>query len=147
MAKIWYHKELTIEHLHSFYKQREFMPHFLEIELTELGDDYLVAKMPVNEKTKQDMGLLHGGASAVLAETVGSIASNLCLPYPEKYAVGLSIVVNHLKSARKGYVFAKATPIKLGRNIHVWDIKIRDEENNLISSSTLTMAVLENKKI
>ena len=145
MSRIWYYDEVNLETLKGFYESRKFMPHHLGIELVELGDDYLVARMPVDERTRQDMGLLHGGASAVLAETVGSIASNICLPYPQKYSVGLSIIVHHLKSAKEGYVYAKATPIKLGNTIHVWDIKIRDENNNLISSATLTMAVRERK--
>lgn len=145
MSRIWHYKEITIEDLKAFYDNMKFMPHYLGIELVELGDDYLIARMPVNEKTRQDLGLLHGGASAVLAETVGSIASNICLPYPQKYAVGLSIIVHHLKSAKEGYVYGKATPIKLGKTIHVWDIKIRDDNNNLISSSTLTMAVRDKK--
>ena len=98
--------------------------------------------MPVDDRTKQPYGLLHGGASCSLAETVGSVGSHLIID-PEKYlCVGLEINANHVRSARNGYVVATAVPLHLGNKTHVWDIKINDEENMLICVSRLTVAIL-----
>ncbi len=114
----------------------------LEIEFTEVGEDYLKAKMPVNPRVHQPMGLLHGGASVALAESVGSAASMLFVDI-EKYEIrGIEISANHLKSKREGTVFATAKIIHKGRTIHLWEIKITDEENNLISLCKLTNIVL-----
>ncbi len=121
------------------------MTHFLGLEYIELGEDFLRAKMPVNEKTKQNMGILHGGASAVLAESVGSFASNLCVNFPKEYAVGTSIYVNHLRSVREGFVFGTAKPLKLGKTLHTWQILITDEAENLISNAVLTTIVRQAK--
>jgi 1,4-dihydroxy-2-naphthoyl-CoA hydrolase len=120
------------------------MVEFLEIEFTEIGENYLVGKMPVNNKTKQPFGLLHGGASVVLAETLGSIASNLVLE-EGKMAVGLEINANHIKSVRDGYVYGKAQPVHLGKHTHVWSIEIRDESDNMVCISRLTVAVIDKK--
>ena len=114
----------------------------LEIEYIEVGEDYLVAKMPVNSRVHQPMGLLHGGASVALAESVGSAASLMFVDV-EKYEVrGIEISANHLKSKREGTVFATAKIIHKGRTIHLWEIKITDEEQNLISLCKLTNIVL-----
>ena len=118
----------------------------LGIEFTELTPEYVCAKMPVDSRTKQPMGLLHGGASVVLAESLGSVASWLSLENPDKQAaVGIEINANHLKSAREGYVYAKCTPLKVGRTMHVWDIKISNEKEDLVCVCRLTTAIIEKK--
>jgi len=115
----------------------------LGIEFTEIGADYIVAKMPVDHRTHQPFGILHGGASVVLAETLGSIASFLCLKDPDnQHAVGLEINANHLRSAKEGFVYGKVTPIHVGRTTHIWDIKITNEENKLVCISRLTVAIV-----
>ncbi|NRB52132.1 MAG: hotdog fold thioesterase [Saprospiraceae bacterium] len=120
----------------------------LDIEFVEFGDDFITAKMPVDHRTVQPMRLLHGGASAALAETVGSTASVMCLPDMATQAVvGVELNINHLSSAKEGqgFVFARATPAKVGRTIHVWQIEIRDETDRLISVSRLTIAVVSRR--
>lgn len=114
----------------------------LEIEFTEVGEDYLKAKMPVNPRVHQPMGLLHGGASVALAESVGSAASLMFIDVSKFEVRGIEISANHLKSKREGMVFATAKIIHKGRTIHLWEIKITDEEDNLISLCKLTNIVL-----
>ncbi len=115
----------------------------LGIEFTEVMPDYICAKMPVDSRTKQPMGLLHGGASVALAESLGSMASWLSLEdHNKQAAVGIEINANHLKSAREGYVYAKCTPLKVGRTMHVWDIRITDETDELVCVCRLTTAVI-----
>ena len=117
----------------------------LEIEYIEVGEDYLMAKMPVNARVHQPMGLLHGGASVALAESVGSAASMLFVD-TQKYEVrGIEISANHLKSIREGWVYAKAAIIHKGRSIHLWEIKITNENGDLISLCKLTNMILERK--
>lgn len=113
------------------------------IEFMEIGPDYICAKMPVNQHTHQPDGLLHGGASVVLAETLGSIASNLCIDRTKKICVGLDINANHIRSARAGYVTGKTKPIHIGASTHIWEIRITNEKDSLICIARLTMAVLE----
>lgn len=113
----------------------------LGIEITEFGDDYVKAKMPVDQRTKQPMGLLHGGASVALSESVGSMASWLIINDHKKSIVGVEVNANHLKSAKEGYVFSITKPIKLGKTLHVWNTDIFDEKNNLICNSRLTVMV------
>jgi 1,4-dihydroxy-2-naphthoyl-CoA hydrolase len=110
------------------------------IEFLEVGEDYLKARMPVNEKTTQTFGILHGGASVVLAETVGSIGANLAVD-EDYFCVGLEVNANHLRTARSGFVYAIARPIHIGKAIQVWDIRITEEEGKLVCISRLTMAV------
>lgn len=118
----------------------------LGIEFTEITPEYICAKMPVDNRTKQPMGLLHGGASVVLAESLGSIASWLSLGDTNKQAaVGVEINANHIKSAREGYVYAKCTALKVGRTMHVWDIKVTNEADDLICVCRLTTAVVEKR--
>lgn len=117
----------------------------LGIEFTELNPAYICAKMPVDSRTKQPMGLLHGGASVVLAESLGSIASYLSIDPEKQAAVGIEINANHLKSARDGYVYAKCTPLKVGRTMHIWDIKITNEAGDLVCVSRLTTAIIEKR--
>ena len=115
----------------------------LGIEFLEKGDDYLIARMPVDHRTKQPFGLLHGGASVALAETLGSIASVLCLDDPAKQkAVGLEINANHLRSVTEGWVYGKVTPVHIGRRTHIWDIKITNEEEKPVCVSRLTVAIV-----
>lgn len=105
------------------------------------GEDHLVFSMPVDNRTHQPMGLLHGGASVALAETVGSFAANLAIP-PDQMALGQEINANHLRAARNGRVYATARPIHVGGRSHVWSIEIRDAAGQMVCISRLTMAVL-----
>lgn len=114
----------------------------LGIEFTEVGDDYLSARMPIDQRTKQPVGIMHGGASCALAETVGSTAANFCVD-GDFYCVGLDINVNHIRSMRSGFVFATAKPYHLGRTTQVWGIEVVDGEKKLVSVSRLTMAILK----
>ena len=115
------------------------------IEITDIGDDFICGKMPVDERTIQPFGLLHGGASATLAETLGSIAGGIKVYQNNETVVGIEINANHLKSARDGWVYGKATPIRIGRKIQVWNIEITNESNDLICVSRLTLAVIQKK--
>jgi 1,4-dihydroxy-2-naphthoyl-CoA hydrolase len=116
----------------------------LGIEFTAIGDDFLIAKMPVDHRTVQPYRLLHGGASVALAETLGSVASTLCIEdLTQKMAVGVEINANHLRPAMKGFVFGKVTPVRVGRSVHVWNIEIRDERERLVCVSRLTVAVVD----
>ncbi len=113
----------------------------LDIEVTEVGEDYIKAKMPVDQRTKQPMGLLHGGASAVLSESMGSVASWLVVGDINKAIVGIEINANHLKSARSGFVHSITRPIRLGGTIHVWNTEIYNEQEELVCVSRLTVMV------
>ncbi len=143
--KIWYHEGITLEVIRQIYSSQKYMSHFLGIEYIELGDDFLKARMPVTERTRQNMGILHGGASAVLAESVGSFASNLCVNFPEEFTIGTSIYVNHLSSVREGFIYGTAKPLKLGRTLHTWQILIKDENEKLVSNAILTTAVRQKR--
>lgn len=121
------------------------MGEHLGIELTETGDDYLCGRMPVDYRTKQPMGLLHGGASAAFAETLGSVGS-VMLVNPETHSiVGVEINANHLRKVTEGYVYGRATLVLRSRKMHVWDIRITNEENELVCLSRLTVMVLERR--
>lgn len=113
----------------------------LGVEVVEIGDDYLCARMPVDHRTQQPFGLLHGGASAVLAESVGSWSSYLCTPPGECQVLGLEINVSHLRPARSGYVYGTARPVRLGSVVHVWEIRITGEDGQLLSISRLSTSV------
>jgi 1,4-dihydroxy-2-naphthoyl-CoA hydrolase len=117
--------------------------HSLGIELLEQGDDFLRGRMPVDGRTHQPMGLLHGGASVALAETLGSHAAFLCLESAEQGSVGLEINANHLRAVRSGWVYGVARAIHLGRSTHVWEIRITDETDKLVCVSRLTMSILD----
>jgi 1,4-dihydroxy-2-naphthoyl-CoA hydrolase len=115
----------------------------LGIEFVDIQSEFIKAKMPVDSRTKQPYGLLHGGASVVLAETLGSIASSLAVADPKTHrGVGVEINANHLRSVREGFVIGTCTPLKIGKTLHVYDIKIHDEAENLICISRLTVAIL-----
>ena len=115
------------------------------IEITDIGDDFICGKMPVDERTTQPFGLLHGGASVALAETLGSIGGGIKVYKNNKTVVGIEINANHLKSARDGWVFGKAIPIRIGKKIQVWNIEITNEDDDLICVSRLTLAVIPKK--
>ena len=114
----------------------------LDIRIEAAGDDWLSASMPVDERTHQPYGILHGGASVVLAETVGSIASYQCIDTSRYYCVGLDINANHLRAVRSGRVTAVAKAVHLGRTTHVWDIRLHDDAGNQTCISRLTMAIV-----
>jgi 1,4-dihydroxy-2-naphthoyl-CoA hydrolase len=114
----------------------------LGIEFVEIGADFLCARMPVDARTTQPFGILHGGASVALAETLGSAAANWCVDFSEKMCVGLDINANHVRPARSGYVSGTARPVHLGSSTHVWEIRIEDEQARLVCIARLTMAVL-----
>ncbi len=115
----------------------------LDIRFTEIGPDYLQATMPVDHRTNQPIGLLHGGASVVLAETLGSVAGVLCVDIRKQYCVGLEVNANHLRGVRSGRVMGTASPIHLGRKTQVWQIGIIDEHGRKVTASRLTLAVLD----
>jgi 1,4-dihydroxy-2-naphthoyl-CoA hydrolase len=110
--------------------------------VVEYGPDWLKARMPVDHRTVQPQGRLHGGASVVLAETVGSIAANMALDSAEQLAVGLDINANHIRPVKEGFVYGTARPESLGRTTQVWSIRITDEQDRLVCISRLTMAVI-----
>lgn len=112
----------------------------LGIEFTEVGDDYLKARMPVDHRTVQPFGILHGGASVALAETLGSVASQLVAGM-DRPCVGIEINANHLKSVSSGFVQGTARPVRIGKSMHVWNIEIVDDHDNLICVSRLTVLV------
>ena len=118
------------------------MVDYLGIEFVEIGDDFIVARMPVDRRTRQPLGIMHGGGSCVLAETVGSTAANCCVEHLKYYCVGLDINTNHIRSIREGYAIGTARPFHLGRTTQVWGIEIKNESDQLISVNRLTMAVL-----
>ncbi|MGY5850533.1 PaaI family thioesterase [Salegentibacter sp. F14] len=118
----------------------------LDIEFTEVGDNYLVAKMPVTSKVHQPDGVLHGGASVALAESVGSMASYVFLNTEDYFVRGIEISANHLKSISEGFVYAKASVLHKGRTTQLWEIRITDQQDNLISLVKLTTIALPKNK-
>jgi 1,4-dihydroxy-2-naphthoyl-CoA hydrolase len=137
-------KNTMLEYCNEFSKNT--LMQTLNIEFIDAGADFLVAKMPVNSSVHQPMGLLHGGASVALAESVGSAASHFFINSKEQEVRGIEISANHLKSIREGVVFGTARIIHKGRSLHLWEIKITDEEGNLISLCKLTNMVLTKAK-
>lgn len=131
---------MTAEQLNDFV--RGTMVEHLGITFTEVGPDYLKATMPVDHRTHQPFGLLHGGASAALAETVGSTAAGACVDPERQYCVGIEINANHLRAVRRGHVTGTARPLHRGRRTHVWEIHIHDGDE-LVCVSRLTLAVLD----
>ena len=112
------------------------------IEFLELGDNYLVARMPVDHRTRQPLGLLHGGASLALAETLGSMGAYCCVDRDHQDVVGVEINANHLKAMRSGFVYGTSSPVHMGRTTQVWETKIRDEAGGLVCVSRMTLAVI-----
>ncbi len=141
--KIWFDKNVSVESLKSFGKGT--MTEHLGIEWFELGENFFKAKMPVDHRTLQPLGLLHGGASCVLAETIGSVASHLVIDSSQFYCVGIEINANHIRSAKEGFVYGTCSPLHIGSSTHVWDIRITNEEGKLICISRLTVAIMKKK--
>ncbi|MEI5985550.1 hotdog fold thioesterase [Sphingobacterium sp. PU5-4] len=141
---IW-HREYSLEEVNELFAIN--MTGFLDIKATSISDDEIIAEMPVNEKVKQPYGLLHGGASCVLAESVGSIASNMVVDGNVYAGVGLEINANHIRPVTKGKVTAICKPLHIGKTTHVWDIKINNERGALVCISRLTIAVIKKPSI
>lgn len=141
--KIWFDKDISLEKI--IPAGTGTMSEHIGMEWTELGNDFLKAKIPVDHRTKQPYDLLHGGASCVLAETLGSFASYLVIDPAEYYCVGIEINANHIRSARNGFVYGVCSPLHIGSSTHVWDIRITNEEGKLICISRLTVAIIKKK--
>jgi 1,4-dihydroxy-2-naphthoyl-CoA hydrolase len=137
---IWF-QPFTLEDIQGY--SRSSMVEHLDLRFTEIGPDFLRGTLPVDSRTTQPFGLLHGGASVVLAETLGSVAATHCVDMSRYYCVGLEVNANHLRSARSGLVTGTARPIHLGKRSQVWDIRIEDEKGRLTCISRLTVSVLE----
>ena len=131
--------QTTLDELNALSRDTAMAP--LGIVFTEIGPDYLRATMPVDARTRQPYGLLHGGASALLAETLGSTAGNLCVQ-PDELCVGVEINANHLSAVRDGHVVGTARPLHVGRRTQVWDIRIESASGRLVCVSRLTLAVI-----
>jgi 1,4-dihydroxy-2-naphthoyl-CoA hydrolase len=140
---IWF-RQFGVEELADF--QRGTMGEHLGIEVTDIGDDYLEARMPVDHRTVQPDRILHGGASVALAETLGSVGGSMCVDRETFRIVGVEINANHLRPAMTGHVTGRASPIHLGRRTQVWNIEIRDDRKRLVCVSRLTIAVIERER-
>ena len=140
---VWFDKNVSLENLKSLGKGT--MTEHLGIEWIELGHNFIKAKMPVDHRTNQPYGLLHGGASCVLAETLGSVASHHIVDSSQFYCVGIEINANHIRSAKNGFVYGVCSPLHIGSSTHVWDIRITNEEGKLICISRLTVAIIKKK--
>jgi len=136
-------KELTGEALRA--RVNAGLAAAIGIEVSTLRDDLVIATMPVNENTRQPFGILHGGASAALAETVASLGAFMNVDPDTQAAVGVELNANHIKAKRDGIVTATATPIQRGRTIHVWDIRIEDEDKKLVCVSRCTLAIVSKR--
>ena len=138
---IWFNKDLSIGDLKTIGPNT--MANYIGIEWEQVGDDFIKAKMPVDHRTNQPYGLMHGGASCVLAETLGSVASAMVIDHSKYYCVGIEINANHIRGVREGFVIGNCTPLHLGSSTHVWDIKIYDDREKLVCVSRLTVAILK----
>ena len=134
-------KQEIIDTIHS--RSTSTMVENLGIEIIDVGQNFISGKMPVDERTKQPFGLLHGGASVALAETLGSIGAGMQIDHSSQSVVGIEINANHLKSVKSGWVFGTATAVRIGRKIQVWEIDIKDKNDNYVCKSRLTLAVIE----
>ncbi len=140
MGKIWF-KEFTLEQVNGL--GRDTMISHVGIEVTEIGDDYLRGRMPVDQRTRQPYGILHGGASVVLSETLASVGAQFVLDWENTRCVGLEINANHVRSVSEGYVLGTTRPVHLGRRTQIWETRITDERDRLTCISRITMAVLD----
>ena len=140
---IWFKKDINVDKLNQY--SQNTMNELLGIKITEIGENFVKATMPVDHRTQQAYGLLHGGASATLAETLGSIASIMVVDPEEYFCVGVEINANHIRSVRDGIVTGTATPLHLGASSHVWDIKIIDKNEKLVCVSRLTVFIKRKK--
>ena len=134
---IWF-KNNSVENI----KIKDTLIESLGIEITETGDNYIVGTMPVDNRTKQPFGILHGGASVALSETLASIGGNLTVDYEKNHVVGVEINANHVKTAKEGHVTGKCKPIKICRSTQIWQTEITSEKNELICISRITLMVL-----
>jgi len=141
MSTIWWKQHIELNELNKL--NNNTLGEALGIQFTEIGNNYLVATMPVTHVTKQPYGYLHGGASAALAETIGSVASALIINPEKQLCMGLEINANHIKSVQQGIVIAKCQPLHIGSSTHVWDIRITNEKQQLICISRLTVAIIK----
>jgi 1,4-dihydroxy-2-naphthoyl-CoA hydrolase len=136
-----FRKDVTLDALNKLSKNT--MAANIGIEFTAIGDDYLEATMPVDARTHQPLGLLHGGASVALAETLGSVAATCCVDVTKQFCVGLEINANHLRGVRDGFVKGITKPIHVGKKTQVWEIRIHNQKDELVCISRITMAVLD----
>lgn len=134
-------KDITLEALNKL--SRNTMAERIGIEFTAIGDDFMEARMPVDSRTHQPFGLLHGGASVALAETLGSVAAHCCVDPAKQFCVGLDINANHLRGVREGFVTGITKPIHIGKKTQVWEIRITNQKDELVCISRITMAVLD----
>jgi len=135
---------VTVDYLNQW--SRNTMAENIGFEFTQIGDDFLMARMPVDKRTQQPLGLLHGGASVAMAETMGSVAATLCVDADKQFCVGLDINANHLRSVKQGFVTGVTRPIHIGKKTQVWEIRITNEAGELVCISRITMAVLDKKE-
>jgi 1,4-dihydroxy-2-naphthoyl-CoA hydrolase len=138
-----FRNQITVEALNKMSKNT--MAEQIGIQFTVVGDDYLEATMPVDKRTHQPFGLLHGGASVALAETMGSVAAHCCIDQAAQFCVGLDINANHLRGVKEGIVKGITKPIHIGKKTQVWEIRIVNEKDELVCISRITMAVLDRK--
>ena len=134
-------KQEIIDKIHN--RSSSTMVENLGIKITDIGENFVSGKMPVDERTKQPFGLLHGGASVALAETLGSVGAGMNIDQASQSVVGIEINANHLKAVKRGWVFGKANAIRIGRKIQVWEIDIKNENDEFVCKSRLTLAVIE----
>ncbi|MVZ96277.1 hotdog fold thioesterase [Sphingorhabdus sp. IMCC26285] len=140
MTKIWFNDTLDLKSLTA--NGDKSMPGYLGIEFIDFGDDWIKARMPVDERTKQPYGRLHGGASVVLAETIGSVGAAMTIDQSKFAVVGMEINANHIRPVKDGYVYAVARAESMGRTTQIWSIRIEDEAGKLVCISRITMAVI-----
>ena len=143
MTKLMWKTPLTLSEINA--RAKNTLSDHLKIEFIEIGDRHLTARMPISSILMQPMGIVHGGATAALAETVASAAANYCIDQAVHICVGLELNINHLRSIQAGYVDAVATPLHIGKTTQVWEIKIYDELKHLTSAARLTLAVIAKK--
>ena len=136
-----FRKEITLEALNSL--SGKTMAEHLGIVFTRIGPDFIEAQMPVDSRTHQPMGLLHGGASVALAETLGSVAATCCVDMSKQFCVGLEINANHLRGVREGVVTGVTRPVHIGKKTQVWEIRITNQKEELVCISRITLAVLD----
>ncbi len=140
VASIWRKQGITIERLNSVH--RDTVCELMGMAFTAIGPDWLEARMPVDHRTKQPAGILHGGSSVTLAETLGSTAGWMCIDEPFA-SVGLEINANHVRSMREGWVTGRVTPVHVGRTTHIWQIRICDDNQRLVCTSRITLAIVD----
>ena len=136
---IWF-QPITLDQVHAL---NVGMPKHIGMEFTEIGADFIRARLPVDDRTRQPFGILHGGASVALAETLGSTGAGLVIDRSKFRGVGQEINANHIRAIRDGYVIGTARPVHLGKRSHVWEIRIVDEQDRLVCISRITMAILD----